>query len=295
MAKSTKPTTAEAPTIMLGPVPITSGEETPARMSLLLWGPATVGKTTFAATAPGVKLWLSLGDQEHVSVMARSDVRVANLSTLSLDDLFKHAQGDNPFGLDQALTKDESIATVVLDSLTALSFRALQKSVSDKVGASRTFTPSMETPGQSAYGGRNSLVLETLTGLMRVTAKHNVHFIVTAHEADAKTKKDDKGNDVIELVTVMLGGQLVNNMTYKLSEIWHLGQLNDAKMTRRLSIRNYGYRKPMKTRMFKGTQAATFDLRYDADQPDDAPGQMTIANWVNEWLDQNGAKLDVPK
>jgi len=88
----------------------------------------------------------------------------------------------------------------------------------------------MEQPGKSAYGGRNGIVLETITGLLRVTAKHGVHLILTAHEADATTKPDDRGNDIIDYITVMLGGQLMNNMTYRLSEIWHMSQTGDRRM-----------------------------------------------------------------
>jgi hypothetical protein len=134
-------------TARLGPVRITGGE-TLMRMALLLWGPAASGKTTFAATAPGEKLWITVGDQEHVSVIGRPDVRVADWSTLSIEDFWKHAASDNPFGLDQLLESDKSIETVVFDSLTSATYKALQKAVLiDKLGAGRDFTPSMQQPG----------------------------------------------------------------------------------------------------------------------------------------------------
>src|SRR5215831_11831421 len=84
----------------VGPVEASAGKTAPMRMALLLWGPAACGKTTWSATAPGKKLWLSLGDQEHVSVAHRKDVVVADLSGISFHELFKHGQNDNPFGLD---------------------------------------------------------------------------------------------------------------------------------------------------------------------------------------------------
>jgi hypothetical protein len=259
-------------------------------MAILLWGLATVGKSTFAATAPGHKLWLSFGDNEHVSVAHRKDVTVAALHGLNLEDLFKHAQSDDPFGLDKALAENEHITTVVADSITALTFRALQKAVKDGVGASRNFKPSMEQPGKSAYGGRNGIVLETVTGLLRVTAKHGVHLILTAHEADASTRKDDMGNDIIDYVSVMLGGQLVNNMTYRLSEIWYMSESSGKRM---LAVRPVRRRRPMKTRMFSGLDAAEFELMYDADKPD--KGQMTIASWYTKWADGGYEKIGVPK
>lgn len=259
-------------------------------MAILLWGAATCGKTTFAATAPGDKLWLSFGDQEHVSVMRRTDVHVANLSELSASDLFKHAQSDNPFNLDTFLSENENVETVVADSLTAIAFRALQQSVAKGIGGGGKFAPSMESPGVGAYGGRNAIVLEVVTGLLRVTAKHGVHIILTAHEDDPSL--DAKG--LIDHISVMLGGKLVNNMTWRLSEVWYMSQAPHGERERKLAIRPTRLRKPMKTRMFKSNGDPEFVLNYDADSPDEAKNQMTIAKWFEEWRATNGEKLTVP-
>jgi len=273
------------PTQMLGPVPITQGEETPKRIALLLWGDAGCGKTTLSATAPGQKLWISLGDQEHVSVSHRPDVMVANFSAMGYDDFFKHAQNDNPFGLDQVLADNPNIETVVFDSVTALAFRALQKAVAMRLGAGRNFTPTIEAPGLSAYGGRNAIVLEVLTGLLRVTAKHGVHVIVTAHENDPFT--DEQGN--VQYVTIMLGGKLVSNNTWRLSEIWYMSQDGDR---RRIAVRPTRKRRPMKSRMFTGIGPPEFELMYDSEKPDE--GQMTIASFFDQWVSGNGRKLQIP-
>jgi len=273
--------------LTLGNVEVTSGAKAPNRLAILLWGPAACGKTTFAATAPGKKLWLSFGDNEHVSVMHRKDVIVANLSDMTVEELFKHAQNENPFGLDQFLAKQTEVETVVCDSLTAIAFKALQKAVADKIGAGKGFTPTMEAPGISAYGGRNAIVLVTLTGLLRVTAKHNVHIIITAHEADPVM--NDQG--VIEYISVMLGGQLVNNMSWRLSEIWHMSQDTTKDKVRRIAIRPTRRRRPMKTRMFSDKGEPDFQLRYDADKAD--KGQMTIADWYEKARD--GVRLPIPK
>jgi hypothetical protein len=277
----------------VGPFIAEPAEEAGARMAIFLWGPATVGKTTFAATAPGNKLWLSFGDNEHMSIASRRDVHVLKLYDLSVNELFKHALSDDPFGLDKALAENDSIQTVVADSITALAFRALQKAIADGVGRGKDFHPSMMLPGISAYGGRNGVVLEVLTGLLRVTAKHGVHFIGTAHEADPHTKKDDKGNDIIDYVTVMLGGQLVNGMSFRWSEIWYLSQDSNAEGRRRLAIRPTRLRKPMKTRMFTSAGEKEFVLKYDALKPD--KGQMTIAKWYEQWESGGYEKLEVPK
>ena len=278
--------------LQLGNITLTTKEDTPLRMALLLWGPATCGKTTFAATAPGRKLWLSFGDNEHVSVSSRGDVIVASLFDLGVDELFKDAQSDNPFNLDKFLAEHDDVETVVVDSLTAITYRALQKAVKDGVGAGRGFRPTMEAPGISAYGGRNAIVLETLTGLLRITAKHGVHIIITAHEDDPVTRQEN-GKDIIDYITVQLGGKLVNNMSWRLSEIWYMSQEDQGKRRRRLAVRPTRLRRPMKTRLFRSDQGQEFFLDYNSEKPD--KGQMTIANWVNEWMEKQGEKINVPE
>ena len=281
-------------TIQVGPIEATQGSDTLTRMAILLWGPSTCGKSTWSATAPGTKLWLSFGDEEHKSVMHRDDVLVANLASLGIEELFKHAQSDNPFGLDKILAENEDIATVVCDSATAITYRALQKAVLDKVGASRkeNFVPTMEQPGRSAYGGRNAIVLETLQGLLRITAKHNVHLIVTAHEDDPTTTKDGQGNDIIDYIGIMLGGKIMNNMTWRFSEIWYMSQKTTGGKERQIAVRPTRQRRPIKTRMFSNLGEPEFILKYDADASD--KGQMTIASLYDEWVDNGYRKIVVP-
>ena len=254
------------------------------RMTMILWGPAGVGKTTLAATAPGHKLWLSFGDNEHVSVAGRNDVEVMPLYKYSYDDVLKHGRSPNPFGLDNILEKRDYIDTVVLDSITALTDMALRKAVDAGLGASREFRPTMEHPGMSAYGGRNAITLDVVYRLLTVTAKHGVHLIITAHEADPE--KDKEG--VVQYITIMLGGKMVNNVSCRLSEIWYLSE--DAK-GRQLAVRPTRKHRPMKSRMFRGVGEPEFFLTYDSDKPDE--GQMTIASFFDKWA-ANGSKLPIP-
>src|SRR5262245_43488273 len=123
--------------IQVGPVMAQEASIAKSRMALLLWGQAGCGKTTWGATAPGTKLWLSFEDQEHISIMHRKDVLVANVDEVEYDELFKHAQSDNPCGLDKILADHRDIETIVCDSATAIAFRALQKAVGERVGASK--------------------------------------------------------------------------------------------------------------------------------------------------------------
>jgi hypothetical protein len=142
----------------------------------------------------------------------------------------------------------------------------------------------MEHPGMSAYGGRNAITLEVLTNILRVTAKHDVHFIMTAHEADPE--KDKEG--IVQYITIMLGGKLVNNVTWRLSEIWYLSQ--DAR-GRQLAVRPTRKHRPMKSRMFTGVGEPEFILNYDANKDD--KGQMTIASFYEKWVKTDG-KLSIP-
>lgn len=278
--------------IKLGSVEVTTGVDSINRLALLLWGPSAVGKSTFAATAPGEKLWLSMGDGEHKSVISRKDVHVADLSRLSLDEFFNQAKGKDPFGLDKFLAEHQSIATVVVDSATSLAYNCLLRAIDQGVGGGPKFTPSVMTPGISAYGGRNGLVLEILTGLMRVTAKHGVHIIMTAHEADPDMKIVD-GRELIDKISIMLGGQIVNNMGLRLSEIWYLGQRDLGKEVKRyICMRPTQMRRPMKSRMFTDLGPPEFAMPYNANKPD--KGQMTIASLHDAWMANNGAKIPVP-
>jgi len=277
--------------IQLGPITLQdSTAELPGRIALLLWGDFGSGKTTFAATAPGKKLWINVDPDGYAAIRHRigKDVVLADLVGLSNAEFFTQMQNENPLGLDRLLQDHPEIETVVLDSCTAVRDRALAQSVSKGVGRSPKFTPTIEEPGQSAYGGRNTITLAVVSGILRVTAKHNRHCIILAHEAEGEKDKDG----IILYITMNLGGQLYIGMGYRLSEIWYLSQ--DGKTDkRRLAIRPTRLRKPMKTRMFRADQASEFTLQYDANKPDDKQAH-TIAGWYEEWV-ETGQKLPVPK
>lgn len=282
----------------VGNLPIKSGSDKDGaslRHAILLWGPSGCGKTTLAASAPGKKLWLSFGDNEHVSVMHRKDVVFVELFQHTHEELFKLSRGGkNPFGLDQVLSEDTDITTVVVDSITALAYLALLEAIyTAKAGASKKdgFVPSIEMPGLSAYGARNGLVLEVLTGILRVTSKHGVNVILTAHEADASMKVEG-GREIIDYVSIMLGGQIVNNVTLRLSEIWYMMQTVSGEKDRIICVRPTRLRKPMKSRMFSQKGKPEFVIGYDAEKPD--KGQMTLASLFEDWEKAGYTKIPVP-
>jgi hypothetical protein len=259
------------------------------RLSVLIWGFGGSGKTTLACTAPGKKLIINLDPDGPHSVRYRSDVDVLDLSGLSTDDVLAQLKSDsNPLGLDKVLN-DDTYQTVILDSATSLAQRALENSVKQGIGRSAKFTPSMEFPGLSAYGGRNAIVLTCIKGLLRVTGRNNKHCIIISHEDDPKV--NDEG--VVMYITLMLGGKLVNAFTVQLGEIWWL-QTDEKSGERRIAIKPCRSHKPMKTRLFKTDSLAEFPISYD---PEDWKNLTNnpIASWWKRWSDSKGSKLELPR
>lgn len=267
----------------------TSSDVQASRLTLLLWGMSGCGKTTLACTLPGRKLIVNLDPDGPVSVSNRNDVDVLDLSSLSTDDVLKKLKsGNNPLGLDQVL-KEGKYASVILDSATALSQRALEDAVRQGLGASKkaNFTPTMEAPGLAAYGGRNAILLTCIKGMLRVTGRHNVHLAIISHEDEPKTNEQGE----ILYISMMLGGKLVTNAGLQLSEIWWMQ--NDHKSDIRIAIRPCRQRKPMKTRMFVTNTEPDFLLSYDPDKWKDLEHNPLALYW-SQWKKGGGQKLPLP-
>ena len=268
--------------------PITKGVSVTPRLALLLWGHAGVGKTTWAATAPGQKLWISFGDQEHAPVAARSDVEVMDLSMYGPDEIYKQVTETNPFGLDAYLARHEEIESVVVDSLTVVEQLGLDQAIYKKVGKSPRFMPSVMEPGLGAYGARNQNLLLIIRSFLKVTAKHQVHIVMTAHERDPIVV-----NGQTEYIP-MLGMRLIGKVTSMLSEIWSLRQEPSKARNRIITTRISGGRHPMKTRMFNQKGESSFIAAYDPDKPDEAKGQITLAGLMEQWRMNKFNRIPVP-
>lgn len=257
--------------------PIEKGIETVPRLSMVLWGLYGAGKTTLAATAPGQKLWLSFGSEEHVSVANRKDVEVIKMFQRSRDEIFRDGIGPDPYGLSRRLS---GYKTLVVDSLSHITQVGLEKAVGDGVGKSNRFSPTIVEPGRGAFGGRNQYTLMLMKSLMQLTARHNIHIIFTAHEDDPTTRPDG----TVEVIRIQLGGKLLNLVSSSLSEVWNVRQEPGGKRNRIITTRPSGFRRPMKTRMFDQRGEASFVWEYDPDKPDDANGQMTLAGFYDQWI-----------
>lgn len=259
------------------------------RLACLIWGQPGSGKTTLACTAPGEKLIINLDPDGPTSVGFRGDVHVLDLSKMSTDDVMKELEHDsNPLGITKFLNENPKIETVILDSLSSLAQRALEKAVKEGVGAGKHFRPTMMTPGISAYGGRNAIVLTCVKGLLRATGRANAHLILISHEAEPE--KDDKG--VTLYITMMLGGQLVNQMALQIGEVWWL-QDGATPKSKTIAIRQFALRKPMKTRMFVTDSDAVFSFAFDY-QDWKSLENNPIAKWWSAFEKGKGKKLPLP-
>lgn len=268
--------------ITVAGLPIQTTAEATKRMSGLIWGPAGSGKTTLLSTAPGKKLWINFDEGGLSSVATRDDIVAIDFAGQGPDILDK-IRNDTFGGVTALLDAHPDIETIVIDSLTELTQLSQYKAIA--MGGIKNMT--LETPGLPGYGRRNIIMLDAIRKLMSIAAKKNKHFFATAHEADPTTNDDG----VVLYISVMLGGQITNNMSLKLSEIWHL---NDTGTERRICVRPARNRKPMKTRMFDASKQVEFKWTYDALDPVKTE-HMTIAHWYNQWRSGNGKKLELPK
>lgn len=262
--------------IELGTRKITSVNDIDKRIALLLWGPAGCGKTTLAATAPGVKLWLLFDPDGALSLQGREDCMVLDLSgeTQQITQQFK---SDDPMGIGKMLTEHPEILTVVFDSATAY------KELCTENAVVQTKSATLENPGLKGYGHRNALLLRALTSLMRLTKKLQRHFIIITHE-DTPDKNED---GTINFITMALGGKMSNQIGLQLSEIWHM---TDTGKEHKIALRPVRWHKPMKTRMFDATTTPEFTWRYN---PNNWSGDG-IETWFKAW-EAKGGKIAVPK
>lgn len=268
---------SEAPKITLGGVEIQTGVDQSTRLSMLVWGPAGCGKTTLASTAPGKKLWLNFDPDGPKSLLGFENIMIMDMSGMNPNTLMDKFRTDEKLGLGKFIV-EHGIDTVVVDSLTSYSQYALESYIG-KEGKS-----TIEKPGISSYGARNSLTLRMVQAVLRETLRNNTHIIFISHEADPE--KDEAGN--VLYITMQLGGQLPSQVPLQLSEVWFM---QDTGKSRRITIRPARNRKPMKSRMFLSTTDIEFDWKYDAEKPD---AKYELATWYETWR-TSGKKIPVPK
>jgi hypothetical protein len=248
----------------------------PARMSVVLWGPAGSGKTTLASTAPGKKLFLMFDPDGATSIANADDVLVADMGQMSPGQI-DGATNENPWNLRQTM-EDNKIDTLIVDSLTNFGIKAIARGI---IGINKA---TMVNPSKQGYGARTGYTHQLCLNLLNMTAKLNKHVVFIAHEGSGET--NDSG--AVISYPIGLGGQLPTMIPNLMSEVWYV---NDDGKDRKIMVRPARMRKPMKTRMFTTTGDVEFVWKYDADT---RTGDG-IATWFDAWVKGGKQKLPLPK
>jgi len=269
--------------ITLGQATVVPLSQKRERMTMLLWGKPACGKTVYASTAPGKKLWLLFDPNGTASIRKRGDILVVDLSTYPLNKLQDFRQGTS-FERDLVqLISDQSIETVVLDSITSFSQMALEYAIKHPTSSGNNFKASLEMPGLKAYGTRTAAIIALCTMIEMAARSNGAHLIFIAHD---KEEYNDKGE--IEEVTISLRGGASEAVPPRISEIW---RIEDDGKTRWAYVRNHGKFRPMRTRMFATPDGQTrMKLSYDQDK---ASG-TTLADLYKQWEDNGFDKLSLP-
>ncbi len=264
--------------IKLGGLDVVQPKTITRRMALLLWGSSGCGKTTFAATAPGKKLWISFDSDATACLGPREDIVEVKLYDQPDRIVEKFKEENGPFfrDLDRMLgdshdLEEDRIETVVIDSATSFRDKAMVHGVVIAKGTKKGAKSTLEDPGYSGYGNLNTWTRLLIKNALVITARHDCHLIVVAHED--KPTLDDDGNYLF--TSIMLGSSLNQQLPVNITETWHM---QDTGKERRIQIRPSRGFTPMKTRMFYTTGETEFVWKYD----DDIKEGEGIATWYNQ-------------
>lgn len=259
------------------------------RVSMLVWGLSSCGKTVLAATLPGPILWLGFDPDGEKTIAGDENIHFFNLATLSPDQAPSFMEGEAFENQIHTVLKDHpEIQSVVVDSLTSFSQLALTHAITSGKASGRGFKATMDVPGMSGYGIRNRIVLSTVRMLLRVTARVNRHVCFICHEDTPEKETDDNNRQRVVRVTLLLGGTLPSEVPLQISEIWYMRELNGR---REIFLRPFGVIVPMRTRMFRTDKKSSFVWDYNMY---DKTGR-TVAQMIEQWRAGGpGFKLPVP-
>lgn len=273
--------------IKLGQFVLTTPQARQKRIAMLLWGQSGVGKTTFAGTAPGRKLWVNF-DPDGTDSLAHLDedeVQILDLSSAGANNVERFKEAD-PIKIGQQLLADDKFDSVVVDSTSTFGDLCLRHGVVRAAGTKQGRDSTLEQPGLAGYGFKNAWVSAMVNNMLRLTAKYNKHIIIIAHED--KPELSSEGS--VSEVSIMLGSSLKKQIAIPFSEIWFM---RDDGKQRHVHVRPYLYYKPMKTRMFTAEgKGASFVWKYDIDTPHEG---VTIASIYDRWVANGGKKIELPK
>lgn len=250
------------------------------RLVGIIWGDAKTGKTTWACSLPGKKLLINFDPEGFSSIAYREDVDIVDLSVLTPTEAMREADKVAGFILENA----ETYQSVIVDSMTTLTEIALHDAVAQGIGKSDKFTPTIDAPGLSAYGGRNNRVNNVLSKILRATGQKQLNCFFIAHQDDPEFSHDGK---TIVQQTIMLSAKIRNNAALKVSEVYYLG-IDGPRRT--VYVAPHGVKKPMGSRIFDTQKFKSFQLDYDIDKPDEEQ-QCSLQSIVTAWKDGGFKKL----
>jgi len=248
------------------------------RIYLLVWGSSGCGKTTLAATAPGAKAFIQFDPQGTTSIANRDDFYLLDVSGASYNTTMMEFNNTDPFGIKAFVKSHPDVETIVIDSITTLSFLALQYAVTKAGGKS-----NIEVPGMQGYGTRNNVMRRVVQVIMQICSELGRNLIILTHEA--APDKDAAGNTTS--ITMSLSDALANDVSLRFNEVWHM---KDTGTERQIYVRPHSHWKPMKSRMFQSNQQSSFVWHYDADV---LKGDG-IAEWFDQWQQNGGRKIALP-
>jgi len=254
-------------------------------MAILLWAASGDGKTTLAATAPGKKLWISFDPDATACLGPRDDIVEVKLYDQPARIVEKFKEENSSFfrDLDKMLANDESIETVVIDSCTTFRDKAMTHGVAVARNTKKGAKSTLEDPGYAGYGNLNTWTRLLVANALVVTARHNRHIIIIAHEDKPTTNSEG----VVMFISIMLGSSLNVQIPVNITEVWHM---QDTGSERRIQIRPCRGFKPMKTRMFRTTGKPEFLWNWN-DETKEGEG---IATWYNRWKEAKFGKIPLP-
>lgn len=265
--------------IELGGVPSTNDE--PRRLSMLIWGPAGMGKTTLAMTMPGRKALINFDPDGPSSIppeiLEASNSHVFDFSDKD-DSFFARLKDGDPLSIEKSF---EHFDSYIVDSLTSITERTLARGIDITKGA------TLERPSPGAYMARNNLAINFIRNMLRITAKGDKHICFIAHEGPPQTNDDG----ALLGYTMSLGGQLPSQAALRINECWPM--FEDGKNRKMIICRKARMRDPAKTRMFDVTKDVEFEWKFDPNDWNN-PKNTTIEAMYKAWQDSGYKKIKMP-
>lgn len=258
-----------------------ASQDTVRRFSGVIWGPAGMGKTTLAMTAPGRKALINFDPDGPASIpqeALQDGSRVFDLSTKD-DSFFARLKDSDPLGISKTF---DHFDTYIVDSLTSITERTLARGIDITKGA------TLERPSPGAYAARNNLAINLIRNMLQITARADKHVIFIAHEGSPQTNDDG----ALLGYTMSLGGQLPSQVALRINECWPM--FEDGKNRKMIICRKSRLRDPAKSRMFNVSSQTEFEWKFDPMDWNN-PNNMRIDTWFEQWKANNFQKMEMPK